>query len=268
MDPRRVCIVSTGSQGEPMSALSKMANGDSNFVTVGDGDVVILSSHAIPGNEGSVNRVIDRLMRLGVEVVHSGIADVHVSGHARRGELAMLFNVAQPEWFVPVHGEYRHLWHNAQLAEEMGVDPEKIKISLDGDVLQLDENGLTKVGEVPAAYLYVDGIVGEMSEGVLRDRQMLSEDGVVMVVLTVDVHAGKMVAGPEIITRGWVHAEEAESILDEAAAVVRADLEHSGALTPGADITEVQRRARKALGKFVSDRTKRRPMIVPVIMEV
>jgi len=268
LDPRRVCIISTGSQGEPMSALSKMANGDSNFVTVGEGDVVILSSHAIPGNEGSVNRVIDRLMRRDVQVVHSGIADVHVSGHARQGELAVLLNVAQPEWFVPVHGEYRQLWHHAQLAERMGVAKDHIKMSLDGDVLELDETGLRKVGEVPSAYLYVDGIVGEMSEGVLRDRQMLADDGVVMVVLTVDVHAGKLVAGPEIITRGWVHAEEAEDLIDEAAAVVRGDIENSGALTAGADVAEIQRRARRALGKFVNERTKRRPMIVPVIMEV
>ena len=230
LDPRRVCIISTGSQGEPMSALSLMAAGDNRWIKVGDGDLVVLSSHAIPGNETSVGKVIDGLTRLGAEVVHSGLAQVHVSGHAKREELKTLLSLARPESFIPVHGEFRHLTHHARLAGQMGVPEGRVLLAEDGDVIELTDAGIDFVGEVPAGYLYVDGIVGDVGRGVLRDRKVLAEEGVVVVVVTVDAKTGEVLTGPEIITRGWVYAPEAEELLDEAREAVRAAIEAHGGL--------------------------------------
>jgi ribonuclease J len=267
LDPTRVCIISTGSQGEPMSALALMASGESKWVSVGKGDLVILSSHAIPGNEASVGKVIDGLHRMGAEVVHSGLAQVHVSGHAKREELKTLLAIARPDAFVPVHGEFRHLTHHARLAAEMGVAQSKIFLAEDGDVVELTDQGIDFAGEVPAGYLYVDGIVGDVGRGVLRDRRVLAEEGVVVVVVTVDAKSGEVLTGPEIITRGWVYAPEAEELLDEARSAVLASLEE--AANGGAtDYETLKRRARSSLGRFVHERTRRRPMIVPVVMEV
>jgi ribonuclease J len=267
LDPRRVCVISTGSQGEPMSALALMAAADNKWITIGPGDLVVLSSHAIPGNETNVGKVIDGLCRLGAEVVHSGLAEVHVSGHAMRDELKTVLSLARPECFIPVHGEFRHLSHHARLAEEMGVDPGRILLAEDGDVIDLTAQGIDFAGEVPAGYLYVDGIVGDVGQGVLRDRRVLSEEGVVIVVVTVDAKSGEVLTGPEIITRGWVYAPEAEELLGEARQAVLAALEEASD-SGSVDFENIRRRARQSLGKFVSERTKRRPMIVPVVMEV
>jgi ribonuclease J len=264
--PGKVCIVSTGSQGEPMSALALLARGESKFVKVGDHDTVILSSHAIPGNEGNVNKVIDGLLRAGCEVVHSGIADVHATGHAQADELKMYLSIARPEWYVPIHGEYRHMVANTRLAHMMGVPRDHVLLCEDGDVLEINAAGVSNVGRIPAGYLYVDGIVGDVGQGVLRDRKVLAEEGVVVVVVTVDISTGKVLTGPEIITRGWVYAPEAEDLLDEACDTVAAAVEK--ALASGVrDVENLERDVRRAAGKFVSDRTKRRPMIVPVVME-
>jgi ribonuclease J len=267
LDPTETCIISTGSQGEPMSALALMASGDNKWIAVGSGDLVVLSSHAIPGNESNVGKVIDGLSRLGAEVVHSGLAEVHVSGHAKREELKTLLALARPEYFIPVHGEFRHLGHHARLAEQMGVDPRKILLAEDGDVVEITSEGADFAGEVPAGYLYVDGIVGDVGQGVLRDRKVLAEEGVVVVVVTVDAKSGEVLTGPEIITRGWVYAPEAEGLLGEAREVVLASLE-SAADAGNVDFETLRRHARSSLGKFVADRTRRRPMIVPVVMEV
>jgi ribonuclease J len=266
-DPRRVCVISTGSQGEPMSALALMAASENRWLTVGDGDLVVLSSHAIPGNESSVGKVIDGLTRLGADVVHSGLAPVHVSGHARREELKTLLSLTRPASFIPVHGEFRHLTHHARLAEFMGVPHSRILLAEDGDIVELDEAGIDFAGTVPAGYLYVDGIVGDVGRGVLRDRKVLAEEGVVVVVVTVDAKSGEVLTGPEIITRGWVYAPEAEGLLGEARDAVRLALE--GADDTGApDFETLRRRTRQSLGRFVQERTRRRPMIVPVVMEV
>ncbi|HAN36862.1 MAG: ribonuclease J [Actinobacteria bacterium] len=264
--PGQVCIISTGSQGEPMSALALLARGESKWVKAGDHDTVILSSHAIPGNEGNVNRVIDDLLRAGVEVVHSGVADVHATGHAQADELKTYMSLTRPEWLVPIHGEYRHMVANAKLGVVMGVPADNVLICEDGDVLELSDAGLAKVGRVPAGYLYVDGIVGDVGQGVLRDRRVLAEEGVVVVIVTVDIGTGKVLTGPEIITRGWVYAPEAEDLLDEACDRVAAVVEQS--LAAGVrDVESLERDVRRAAGKFVNERTKRRPMIVPVVME-
>ncbi len=265
--PEEVCIISTGSQGEPLSALSLLASGDSKYVKVSDCDTVILSSHAIPGNEANVNRVIDGLLRAGAQVVHSGIADVHATGHAQAEDLKMYLSITEPEWFVPIHGEYRHMVANTQLAQIMGVPQSHVVLCEDGDVIEITDDGIERVSRIPANMLYVDGIVGDVSHGVLRDRRVLAEEGVVVVIVTVDVGAGKVLLGPEIITRGWVYAPEAEDLLDEARATVATAVER--ALKSGTRSVDVlEREVRRATGKFVSDRTKRRPMIVPVVMEI
>ncbi len=266
-DPSKVLIVSTGSQGEPMSALSLMAAGQNRFVKLGDDDTVILSSHAIPGNETSVGKVIDGLCRLGVEVIHSGLAKVHVSGHAKRGELKTLLSVAKPEFFIPIHGEFRMLSHHARLAMDMGIKPSNVLICEDGDTVDLTEKGADYGPNVPSGYLYVDGIVGDVGLGVLRDRRVLASEGVLVVVVTIDEDHGHIITDPELITRGWVYAPEAETLLGEAAIVIRKALEQ--AIADGArDHETMKRTVRTATGRFVSERTRRKPMIVPVVIEV
>lgn len=265
-EPGQVCVISTGSQGEPMSALSLLARGENRWVKVGEHDTVILSSHAIPGNEFNVSRVIDGLLRAGAEVVHSGIADVHATGHAQADELKTYLSIAKPEFFTPVHGEYRHLFAHARLAEQMGVPRPNITLCEDGDVLELTDDGIGLAGRVPAGYLFVDGIVGDVGQGVLRDRRVLADEGVVVVVVTVAVDTGKVLTGPEIITRGWVYAPEAEDLLDEACDLVAAAVERE--LASGVrDVDRLEKEVRRTAGRFVNERTKRRPMIVPVVME-
>ncbi len=264
--PEKVCIISTGSQGEPMSALALLARGDNKWVKVGEQDTVILSSHPIPGNEMHVSRVIDGLLRAGAQVVHSGIVDVHATGHAQADDLKTYYNVTCPEWFIPIHGEYRHMMANAKLAAAMGVASQCITVCEDGDVVELTDNGVALAGRVPAGYLYVDGLVGDVGQGVLRDRRVLAEEGVVVVVVTVDIGSGRVITGPEIITRGWVYAPEAEDLLDEACDTVSSAVEK--ALAEGErNVDQLEQVVRRATGKFVSSRTKRRPMIVPVVME-
>ncbi|MGH8981416.1 MAG: ribonuclease J, partial [Acidimicrobiales bacterium] len=262
-----VCVVSTGSQGEPMSALSLMATGENKWLRIEDGDVVVISAHPIPGNEWSVGRVIDELHRRGAEVVHSGTEAVHVSGHARQGELETLLAVARPAAFVPVHGEYRHLVHHAALARTMGVPADQVLLCEDGDAVRLDKKGLRRDGSVPAGYLYVDGTVGDVGHGVLRDRRLLAEEGVVMVVATVDLQRQVLTGAPQIETKGWGHAPEAESLLEDASAAVADALER--AMAEGArDVEVLTRHARRALGRLVNERTRRRPMVIPVVLSV
>ncbi len=264
--PEKVCVISTGSQGEPMAALSLLARGDSKFVKVGPQDTVIFSSHAIPGNESNVNRVIDGLLRAGANVVHSGIADVHATGHAQAEDLKMYLSITEPEWFVPIHGEYHHMVANARHAQTMGVPESRVVLCEDGDVITITDDGIERTDRVPAGMLYVDGIVGDVGQGVLRDRKVLAEEGVVVVVVTVDVGAAEVLVGPEIITRGWVYAPEAEDLIGEACDAVSAAVER--ALENGTrDVDALEKEVRRAAGKFVSERTKRRPMIVPVVME-
>jgi ribonuclease J len=265
--PGEVCIVCTGSQGEPMSALSLMAAHEHKHVKVSDDDVVVLSAHAIPGNESNVSRVIDSLHRAGADVVHDGNARVHVSGHASQEELKFVLSLLSPEFFVPIHGEYRHLVHHARLARAVGVSAAKVIVCEDGDVVTLGPEGLdVERRAVPAGYTYVDGIVGDVGHGVLRDRKALSEEGVVVVIVTVDAQTGSVLNGPEIVTRGWVYAPEAEELLEEAKQWVLDALE--GAVSEGpTDFETVRRHARKSLGRFIADRTRRRPIVIPVVME-
>ena len=264
--PGSVCVISTGSQGEPMSALSLLAAGENRRLSIEENDVVVLSSHAIPGNEWAVARVIDGLSRRGAWVIHSGVAHVHETGHAKQGELQTLLSVARPKSFIPVHGEYRHLLRHARLAIEMGVPQSAVLLCEDGDAVELTDAGIDFNGEVPAGYQFVDGVVGDVGEAVLRDRRVLAEEGVVVVVVTVDGRSGDIVTGPEIITRGWVYANEAEALIEDARTeVTKAIAEATGA---GAhDVETLRRVVRRATGRLVNERTRRRPMIVPVVME-
>jgi ribonuclease J len=268
LDPGQVCVISTGSQGEPMSALSRLATGENRFFSLRPDDVVVISAHPIPGNEWSVGRVIDSLYRRGVEVIHSGVDSVHVSGHARQGELAMLMSVTRPEFFIPVHGEYRHMANHVQLAASMGIDGDRVILCEDGDAVVLDDSGLRRDGTVPGGYLFVDGSsVGDIGHGVLRDRKVLSEEGVVMAVATVDLKRGEVVGTPQIVTRGWAYDQATEALLEDAREQVTKALEQ--ALSAGnSDHESLNRVARKALGRLVGDRTRQRPMIVPVIVTV
>ena len=225
-----VCIICTGSQGEPMTALSLMAADEHKYVKVSPDDVVVISAHAIPGNESNVSHVIDSMYRAGAEVVHDRTSPVHVSGHASQEELKFVLSLLQPEWFIPVHGEYRHLVHHAHLAHEVGVGDDNV-YHLRGRRRGHDHRRRRRSGTArgPAGYMYVDGIVGDVSHGVLRDRRMLSEEGVVVVIVTVDAATGEIVTGPEIVTRGWVYAPEADDLIEDAKDVVaRRDRESRG----------------------------------------
>jgi ribonuclease J len=266
IDPAKVCIISTGSQGEPMSALALMAANENKWIKLGPGDVVIMSSHPIPGNESNVSKVIDGLVRIGAEVVHSGIEDVHATGHAKQEELKTFHSIARPDWFIPVHGEYRHLVAHARIAHQMGMPSDRVMVCEDGDQLQLTDDGLEPHARVPAGYLYVDGIVGDVGNGVLRDRRVLAEEGVVVVVVAVDISTGAIITGPEVITRGWVYEAEAEGLIDRCEEAVGAAVKDAFA-HDAHDIESLQRYVRRAAGRFVNDNTKRRPMIVPVVME-
>ena len=262
--PGQVCVISTGSQGEPMSALALMANAESRWLELTPDDTVILSSHPIPGNEMNVSKVIDGLVRQGVDVVYSGIADVHATGHAKAEELKTFHSIVRPEWFIPVHGEYRHLVAHAKIARTMGTAPDHVWVCEDGHQVQLTDDGLRASGKVPAGYLYVDGTIGDVGHGVLRDRRVLAAEGVVVVIVTVDVETGALITRPEIVTRGWVYEAEAEGLLAECANEVEKAV---GEVKDTSDIEAIQRAARKAAGRFVNKETKRRPMIVPVVLE-
>jgi ribonuclease J len=264
--PGQICVISTGSQGEPMSALARLARSENKLLKLTDTDTIILSSHAIPGNEGNVNKVIDGLIRGGAKVVHSGIADVHATGHAQADELKTLLAVTTPEWFVPVHGEYRHLVAHAELARIMGVADDHITVCEDGHSITLTDAGLERGPSIPAGYLYVDGILDDVGPGVLRDRQTLADEGVVVIIATIDGTTGQVMSGPEIVTRGWVHAPTSNELLDQACDQIGAALEK--AFTNGVrDPLALEREMRNTTGKFIKDATGRRPMIVPVVME-
>jgi len=260
---KRVVLISTGSQGEPMAALSRMANRD-HKIAITQNDTVVLASSLIPGNENSVNRVINGLMRLGAQVVHKGNALVHVSGHAAAGELLYAFNIVKPKNVMPVHGEPRHLRANANLAIKSGVDPNNVVLAEDGVVVDLANGKARIVGAVPCGYVYVDGAsVGDISEASLKDRRILGEEGFISCVVAVDSQTKKVVVGPEIHARGFA---EDDSIFDPVIILVRDGLE--AALREGmTDQMQLQQITRRIVGKWVNEAHRRRPMIVPVVIE-
>jgi ribonuclease J len=263
----QICIITTGSQGEPTSALTRMANGDHQHVQIQRGDTVVLSASPIPGNESSVYHNVDNLYRLGANVLYSRIANVHVRGHAAREELKIVQALVRPKFFVPVHGEYRHLYQHAALARSMGVEEGNAIIMVDGDVLELDEDSASVVDKIPADYVYVDGIgVGDVDHVVLRDRQHLSTDGVVVVVLAVDKSTGNVVGQPDVITRGLTSLEESDDLRQQARDVIIESLKEGG--EHPADWLTIHQKVREAVAKFLYEETHRRPLVLPVAVEV
>jgi len=265
-DRSRALIVCTGSQGEPRAALTQMAIGQSKWLQLDEHDTVIFSSHPIPGNETAVASVRNGLARHGVRVFHSGIVDVHTSGHGKQQELQTLHSVAVPEWFVPVHGEYAHLVAHRELALRMGMPDERVVLCEDGDRIVVSDEGVEHLGSIGGEHLYVDGMVGDLGSTVLAERRTLGDDGFVAVVVHLDLDRGEILAGPDVISRGWVEVPALAGHEAAVADAVEADL-LDALHDPDADIERMTQIARRAAGRTVNDRTRRRPMIVPVVRE-
>jgi ribonuclease J len=267
LDPGRVVIACTGSQGEPYSALSLMAAREHKWVKLSEGDTVVLSSSLIPGNEPAIHRVVDALYRSGADVYHMPADPVHASGHAAQEELRLLLSLVRPRWFIPIHGERRHLQHHARLAEEVGLPRERILICEDGDVVEIGEE-LAKIDRVRAGMTFVDGLgIGDVGGEVLRDRRKLAGDGVVVVVVGVDTQTGEIVSGPDVVNRGFVHEETSGDILEEARKRVMLAFEES-ADARVTDPSALQQNVRRVPKRYFFDVTQRKPVILPVIMEV
>jgi len=264
----QLVIITTGSQGETMSALTRMAAGDHRKVKITPNDLVIISANPIPGNEKSVSKVIDDLMQIGAEVVYSALADVHVSGHACQEEQKLIFALSKPKFFIPVHGEYRQLRAHSETAQMMGIPAKNIVMMENGRVVELDENEMKLGGMVPNGRVLVDGLgVGDVGNIVLRDRQHLSQDGLIVIVLTMDSSTGEVVAGPDVISRGFVYVRESENLMDDVKNVVRHEIrkcEEKGIR----DWATIKSTVRENLRDYIFTKTKRNPMIIPIIMEV
>ncbi len=266
--PEDVTLITTGSQGEPMSALYRLAFSEHDRVKLVPNDVVVLSSSAIPGNEKLVGKIINALIKNGVKVVNDSVEDVHVSGHACREEIKLLMALLKPKYFMPIHGEERHLYANKENAEFMGIAPNHIFISEIGKVLELDRKGARFNGTVPSGKILVDGSgVGDIGSVVLRDRKILSEDGLVVVVATVDTNGSYIVSGPDIISRGFVYVKESEELVERARLLAEATLNKAISRKYG-DRMQIKGVIRDELAKFIFKETKRRPMILPIIMEI
>lgn len=264
----QIVIMTTGSQGEPMSALSRMAMSDHKKVDIVPGDTIIISATPIPGNEKMVSRTIDYLLRQGADVIYESASGIHVSGHASQEELKLMHNLVRPKFFIPVHGEFRHLVKHAKLAQDLGMPRENIFVAENGHVLEFSADKGAMTGKVTAGKVLVDGLgVGDVGNIVLRDRRQLSQDGILIVVVTMDKQRACVVAGPDIVSRGFVYVRESEQLMDEAREKVKQTLEkfETGGVTEWATI---KTGVRDALGKFLYERTRRRPMILPIIMEV
>ncbi len=261
----QVCVITTGSQGEPMSGLFRMATA-THRLNIGAGDTVIISASAIPGNERGVSRVINQLYQKGAEVIYNRMADVHVSGHACREELRLMMELTKPKYFIPVHGEFRHLVMHGQLAEDMGILPENIFVADCGDVIELTQRAGKKNASVTAGSVMVDGI-GGIDDVVLKDRKTLSQDGLVVAVLTIDSETGRMLSAPELVSRGFVYMRDSEELIaDTKALLVKETRKFEGA--DRSDYAGIKAGIRNSLKSFLKNRTKRTPMIVPIVIEI
>ncbi|MBE5868894.1 MAG: ribonuclease J [Lachnospiraceae bacterium] len=263
--PQQQVIIATGSQGESMAALSRMANNMHKKITIGPGDTVIMSSHPIPGNEKAVTKIINELLRKGADVIFQ---DAHVSGHACQEEIKLIYTLVKPKYAVPTHGEYKHLKAQAKIAESLGIEKDDIFILSSGDVLELSEESAQVTGKVPVGGILVDGLgVGDVGNVVLRDRQHLAEDGILVVVMALDGYSGQLVSGPDIVSRGFVYVRESDELMEEARVVVAAAIQNC--VDRGvSDWGKLKSTTRETLGEYVWKKTKRRPMILPIIMEV
>jgi len=264
---RKVVFLTTGSQGEPTSALVRMANRDHRQVHIQRGDTVVLSATPIPGNESVVNRTVDNLFRQGAQVLYGKSAQVHVHGHGSQEELKLLINLVKPKFFIPIHGEYRHLSIHAGLAESIGVPRENIFVLEDGDILELGEQTAKKSGKVASGHVYVDGLsMGDIGGVVLRNRRMLSKDGIVVVIIAVNRQTGKLVGRPDIVTRGFVDTREFKSMIEQSRDLIAQTIDHGGSRP--AEWNFVNTKVRDTLDRFYYEQTKRRPMILPFMVKV
>ncbi len=266
--PEQVVLVTTGSQGEPMSALSRMAYSDHRKVMVGEGDFIIISANPIPGNEKTVGNVVDELLKRGCKVIYESMYDVHVSGHACQEELKILHRLVKPKFFIPVHGEQKHLRKHAELAEFLGMEKKNIFIGDIGSTVEITEDSLKEVAKVPAGKVFVDGLgVGDVGTIVLRDRKHLGQDGLIIIVASLDVYDGHVISGPDIVSRGFVYVRESEGLLDEVRNLALEILEDCAEN----NIHEwgvIKNRIKDEISKLIAQRTRRTPMILPILQEV
>ena len=264
----QVVIVTTGSQGEPMSALTRMAKSDHRKVDIAPDDTIIISATPIPGNEKLVSQTIDCLLKLGANVIYERTSGIHVSGHASQEELKMMHNLIRPKFFIPVHGEYRHLVKHAQIAQDLGMPKENVFIAENGNVLEFTQEKGMIAGKVTAGKILVDGLgVGDVGNIVLRDRRQLSQDGILIIVMTMDKASGTIVAGPDIVSRGFVYVRESEALMEEAREKIKQALDKCEESRIN-EWSAIKSNVRDALGRYLYERTKRRPMILPIIMEI
>ena len=266
--PEEMVIITTGSQGEPMSALSRMAFSDHRKVNVGPNDFVIISATPIPGNEKTVSNVINELMKLGAEVIYEKTEGIHVSGHACQEELKLMMGLVKPQFFIPAHGEQKHLRKHAMLAEGMGIEPKNIYVADNGVQIELSKDGIKELGQLPIAKVFVDGSgVGDVGNVVINDRKRLSENGLIVVVASIDGYSGEIVAGPEIISRGFVYVKESEELIDDARDIARYAIEDC--VNRGStDWNTMKARVRDEVSHLMFEKTGRNPMILSIIMEV
>jgi ribonuclease J len=266
MDPKKVAILCTGSQGEPVSALMNMAKGEDDNLTIEEGDMVIIAANPVAGNEKTVSQTIDFLYQIGAEVVMG--ENVHSSGHARQEELKMMLNLVKPQYFIPVHGEYRMQFVHGELAEETGMDPNNVFLLDKGEVVEFSKGKAVKTGKVPAGNVLIDGLgIGDVGNIVLRDRRLLSEDGILVVVVTLSKKSGTIVSGPDIISRGFVYVRESEELMEKAHKKVSETLEKSISENVS-EWSTLKSSIRDSMSRFLFEKTKRRPMILPIIMEI
>jgi len=265
-EPERICVISTGSQGEPRAALAQAAYGRSRWLDIGPDDTIVLSSHPIPGNEAKVSGVINELVLRGAKVVTSAEFDIHTSGHGKRDELTTLHSLADPEWFVPVHGEHRHLWAHAELARALGMPSGNVLEAVDGDQVVMADDGLSLRRQVtPGAHMLVHGPFIGTDRGVVGERRLLADGGFVSVSVLVDLDARDLLASPRVESRGWLDVHDVRPLEAEIAIAVEEAVGH--ALHDGiSDVVELERRVRRTTGQLVSDRTDRRPMVVPIVI--
>jgi ribonuclease J len=267
MPHNKIVFITTGSQGEPTSALVRMANRDHRQVHILRGDTVVISATPVPGNEGLVNRTVDNLFKQGAQVLYSKVAQVHVHGHASQEELKLLLNLVKPKFFMPIHGEYRHLSLHAKLAQSVGIPKDNTFILEDGNVLEISPQAGKITGKVTSSNVYVDGLsVGDIGTVVLRNRRMLSRDGIVVVIIAVNRQTGKLIGRPDIVSRGFVDTRESKDMLDESRDLVARTLDHSG--DRPAEWSFINTKVRDTLNRFYYQETKRRPMILPFMVKV
>ena len=264
----QIAVVTTGSQGEPMSGLSRMAFAEHRKLEIREGDMVIISATPIPGNEKSVSRVINQLIRIGANVIYDSLAEVHVSGHARQEELKLMHSLIRPKFFVPVHGEYRHLYHHANLAKSLGMSDDNVLMVEIGDVIELGPDSIDVTGVVPSGSVLIDGLgIGDVGAVVLRDRKHLSEDGLLIVVMGLDHELGTVVSGPDIISRGFVYVRESDELVEGARLAAARAIDAFGPID-SSEWNRLKNDVRESVQRYIYDTIKRNPMILPIIVEI